>query len=957
MVRKATRRPQLCVGLLWTGGAAAVGWGTAGGALAQEAVAQNTGAAPTAESGNTVEEVVVTSTRIERTGYQAPTPTTVIGEREIAAKAPANIADLVNQMPAFAASLTPTNGVSAVSAGLSGINTLNLRDLGPNRTLVLLDGQRVAASTLTGWVDINTFPQALVKRIDVVTGGASAGWGSDAVAGVVNFILDKNFTGLQGEVSGGTTTYGDNGNYKVSLTGGTGFADGHGHVLLSGEVDHSDGITGVPRPWAYNANLLGVNPNYAAGNGQPEYITGFTGFATATPGGIITSGPTKGTYFGPGGTPLQFNYGTVSGNFMQGGNSAYSYNAIAQSGDLAPRMDRQNIFFRTSFDITGHVQIFGQASYGASHSFENALDAPLFSYFTVNPASNAFLPASVAAAGTTPFKLGSFLQDYGPISATTTRNSTRGVIGAIGDFDAAGSNWTWDAYGQTTRNDIYVASYELNVANLLNAVDAVRNPSTGGIQCASVASNPSCVPFDLFGTGVNSPAAIAYVTGTPWGRTQLTEDDMAANLRGNPISDWAGPISVAAGIEHRRESVTGSNDPISSTHGWFAGNELASHGAYNVTEGYFETVVPLAKDVLLAKSLDINGAVRETDYSTFGAVTTWKAGLTYSPIDDISFRATRSRDIRAPNLSELFAAGVTGTSSGIVDTIKNIPTGTVLSVTGGTTNLKPEVADSKGVGVILQPRFVPGFEASVDYYDINISNAIFTAGSQQLINECAEGLAQACAGVTRNSAGVITQVNVFPINLANQISRGLDFEASYHRHLAPAPFLEGTASLRLVATHFLKNHYNNGITPATDNVGTNSDGVAGALLLTLPRWKYQADFGWEQGPAELGLTVRGVSAGVYNTSYIQCTSNCPLATAAHPTIADNHIPGAIYFDGNFSYKLPHGIEAFMVIQNFLNTPPVQTAYGPTIGGAPTPMSPSLYDVLGRTFRLGVRVEM
>ncbi|GAA0294677.1 TonB-dependent receptor [Sphingomonas oligophenolica] len=903
-------------------------------------------------------EITVTATRVVRDGYKAPTPTSVIGAVEIANKAPANIADLVNQIPSMFGSATPLNAVAGVSGGQSGINTLNLRNLGPNRTLVLLDGQRIAASTLTGWVDVNNLPQALVKRVDVVTGGASAGWGSDAVAGVVNFVLDKDFTGLKGEVSGGLTTYGDNGDYKVSLTWGSGFAGGRGHILLSAEDAHSNGITGVPRSWARTAKLLGTNPAYAAGNGQPQFLTTFTGFATATPGGIITSGPAKGTYFGAGGIPLRYNYGTVSGNFMQGGqNDAYDF--ASQAGDLAPRLDRKNIFFRTSFDLSDHVQIFGQASYGQAHSDENALAFAGFNFFTINPVTNAFLPASVAAAaGTTPFTLGSYNQDYGSVIALTRRSTRRFVAGLNGDFNALGSNWSWDAYGQTTTNDIYVESYQFNLANLKAAVDAVRNPTTGAIQCASVATNPNCVPYNVFGIGVNSPAALAYVAGRPWGRTKLTQDVFAANLHGTPFSDWAGPISMAAGIEHRREAVSGSNDPLSNTNGWRSGNQHATSGSYQVTEGYLELVVPLLKDQFLGKSMDLNGAVRQTDYSLSGAVTTWKAGLTYSPIDDITFRITRSRDIRAPNLSDLFAVGATATSGGLFDTVTGTNAGPrVLTVTSGTTNLKPEVANSLNLGVVVRPRFLPGFEASVDYYRIDINNSIFTTSTQQIIDQCAQGSSQACAAIIRDGSGAITQVNVVPINLAKQLNRGIDFEASYRRHLSVAPFIDGTLTIRGLATHFLQNLINNGITTPTDNVGTNSDGVGGVVMQSLPRWKYQASINWDQGPLSLGFTLRGVSDGVLNTSYISCASACPTATPAHPTIDDNHIPGAIYFDSNFKYTVSKRLEVFAVVQNLLNTDPVATAYGPSVGSNPLAISPNLYDVLGRTFRFGVRFKM
>ncbi|MDB5365321.1 MAG: hypothetical protein JWM77_1248 [Rhodospirillales bacterium] len=941
MVTKATRRLRSQTALLCGVSAAAVIALAPGDVVAQEAAVA---------SGST--EIVVTGTRIIRDGYQAPTPTSVIGAQEIAAKAPANIADLVNQLPSLAGSTTPQANIASLSTGLIGINALNLRNLGANRTLVLLDGKRVAASTLSGLVDVNQFPQQLIKRVDVVTGGASADWGSDAVAGVVNFVLDKDFTGVKGQVQGGLTTYGDDRTYNVSLTAGTRFANDRGHVLLSFEDAYNGGVSGVPRGW-YNGNKMFFNPAYTPTNGQPQLLVSpNTGFATATPGGIITSGPLQGTYFGPGGTPAKFNYGPiVSAPFMQGGD--WQYADFAKSGDLDPKQTRQNYFTRVSYDLTDHLQIFGQGSYGRATSQEAALTQFNFGNITIRR-DNAFIPASVAAQvnalNLASFTLGSFNQDLGPSIATTVRSSLRGLIGASGDFDALGSNWTWDAYGQRSVNRTYTAGILSITANYQAAIDSVRD-SSGNIVCRSTLTNPAngCVPYNIMGIGVNSQAARNYVLGTSWGRNLLTEDVLAGNLHGNPFSNWAGPISVAAGVEHRREAVRGSNDPLSSTNSYFAGNYHASFGAYHVTEGYFETVVPLAKDLSFAKSLDFNGAVRATSYSTSGDVTTWKIGLTYSPIDDITFRATRSRDIRAPNLAELFQAGQTSTTS-LADPFRGNAITTAFQVTQGNLNLKPEEADSLGVGAILRPRFLPGFTVSADYYDIRINDAISTVNAPTLVNQCFLGNTALCSQILRNSSGALSSVLVQPVNLAKQIARGIDFEASYRR-----PFLDGDLTLRVLATHYLKNYANDGITPPTDTVGTN--GTNGTARNSLPNWRYLATVGWDNEDLALMFTARGISDGVYNTSYIQCTSGCPTSTVANMTINNNHVPGAIYFDTNITFKLPRQIEAFLAVDNIANTSPVQVAYGTSVGAAPLSVNPLLYDILGRTFRMGLRFKM
>lgn len=929
------------------------------GAFAQDIPTQPAGAASarTASTADTpTGDIVVTGTRVVRDGYKAPTPTTVIGAADIAAKAPTNLADFVNDLPSLAGSATPRTAVGAISPGTTGINALNLRNLGPNRTLVLLDGQRVGPSTLTGWVDINTLPQGLVKRVDVVTGGASADWGSDAIAGVVNFVLDKDFTGLKGEAQGGVTTNGDDRSYKLSLTGGVKFAGDRGHFVISAEAAHNGGVTGLgSRDW-YNGSKILFNPAYTATNGQPQLLVRpNVGFATLTPGGIITTGPLKGTYFGQGGTPTQFNYGAlVSGNFMQGGDAAYS--DFATTGDIDPKLTRQNVFARASFDLADNFQIFGQFSYGNAKTQVAFGDQYNFANLTIQP-DNAFIPASIAARVTAPFTYGTSNQDLGPIIVGSHRQNYRGVVGASGNFGAFGSKWTWEVYGQRSVTDIYTTALVSITPNYKNAIDAVRT-ANGTVVCRSTLTNPTngCVPYDIFGTGVVSDAARNYVIGHAWGRNHLTENVASATLHGDAFSTWAGPISVATGIEYRREGVSGSNDPLGTTNSYFAGNYHASFGSYNVKEGFFETVVPLNKDGFLGKSLDLNAAVRATDYSTSGFVTTWKAGLTYSPVDDITFRVTRSRDIRAANLSELYQANQTSTQV-LTDPFNGNASTTAFQITQGNLALRPEKADTLGLGVVLTPRFLSGFAASVDYYNIDVKDAIQTVNLQTVVNQCFSGNTALCPQIVRNASGVITSVIVQPINLSRLKNRGLDFEASYRKDLESFTPLKGKLLLRVLATRYLKNYSNNGINAPTDTVGTNSqNGTTAGVSPSLPKWTYTANLGWDLGTFSALLTFRGISAGKSNTSYIECSSSCPVSTTDHMTIDNNRVPGTHYFDASFTYRFSHNLETFVSIDNIANKDPAQIAYGPTIGAAPLSVNAALYDVLGRTFRAGIRFK-
>jgi len=281
-----------------------------------------------------LEEVMVTGSRVVRDGYDAPTPVNVLGTEEIKAAAAANIADFVNTLPSVAGSSTAANSSGGLSNGVAGISALNLRALGTGRTLVLFDGQRSVVSAATGQVDTNTFPQALISRVEVVTGGASSAYGSDAVGGVVNFILDKTYTGLKMTAEYGETTYGDNANWKFNVTAGAKFLDGRGHVLFSAERVAQDGIHYTSRDWNKSGYFAIRNTDLSAG-APFHLVSKNVGISAYTPGGLITAGPLKGTYFGVNGAVNQLAYGAVSGQWMVGGDWKYSSSGMNGTDDLA----------------------------------------------------------------------------------------------------------------------------------------------------------------------------------------------------------------------------------------------------------------------------------------------------------------------------------------------------------------------------------------------------------------------------------------------------------------------------------------------------------------------------------------------------------------------------------------------------------------------------------------------
>jgi len=902
-------------------------------------------------------EIVVVSTRVVRDGYESPTPTSVLGVAEIEANAPQNIANFVNQLPQMAGSDTPTVTTGSVSAGRAGINTFNLRALGGNRVLVLLDGRRVPSSLTTGIVDINTLPQELVTRVDTVTGGASAAWGSDAVAGVVNFTLNREFTGLKASVQGNTTNYGDNQGYNARLTGGTRFADDRGHFILSGEVAHSDGITGVPRDWYSGIKTL-FNPDYTPANGEPELIVRRnSGYTAGTPGLIITSGPLAGTYFGPGGVPAQLNTGSlVSGAGFVGGD--WEYADFGTLGDLDSRVTRQSIFALASYDISDSLQVYAEASYANSDLSSKAVAQFNLGNLTLFP-DNAFLPEDIAAIlqadGAESYSAGSINTDLPALTATNQRSMQRFALGAKGSLDASKAGWTWEAYVQTGRADIRNEALTTVTQRYNQALDAVRD-ANGQIVCRVNADadpsndDPACVPYNILGEGTASDPALNYVLGTGFRNTRLEQDVVAASIRGEPFTNWAGPVSLAAGLEYREESTSGSNDPLSAQRAYFAGNYSATFGSYDVTEGFVETVIPLFEGDQ-GNMLDLNAAVRATNYSTSGSVTTWKAGVTFAPIEDVSFRIYQSRDIRAPSLAELFATGIAGTRT-ITDPFNNNESAVIIDLRSGNPELEPEEADSTGIGVVFRPQFLPGFTLSADYYDIEIDGAIGNLSSPTIVNGCFDGVAEFCDAIIRDENGIITQVNAQPFNSRTLTARGIDFEATYQTSLDSFNSnWDGDLTFRLLATNYLENS-----TDLPDPSAIDTDTVGENRFRGPPDWKYWAQVMYDHGPANVTLAARGISDGVYNNNYFECSSDCPTSTNALTTIDDNSIAGAFYVDAAFSYQFNDATSGFLSVSNLLDKDPAQVPASENIGNTPKGVNIVLYDLFGTVFRAGLRVQ-
>lgn len=911
-------------------------------ALAQGAATVGRGEAQ--GSPDSVDEIVVSGSRIQSYGYKAPTPTTVITSEEIEAAAPVTIADYVNQLPAVVSSTSPQTARGGLSGSLGGANLLNLRNLGASRTLVLLDGRRVPGSFLDGSVDLNTLPTALVKGVDVVTGGASAAWGSDAVAGVFNLRLDTKYEGIKAELQKGISDQGDAKSFSANLAIGLPFAGGRGHVVAAGDYASAGRAIFGDRDWHRRQYRVMRNPAFAPGNGEPERLLLPNTSLLMTDSGFVASGPLRGLQFGPDGqptsTPFDFNH-PVSGLYINGSTQT---DDPGQGLELQPPLKRGSVFGRVSFELTDDLEIYGEGLYADSHSVNRG-----FTSYPLQPTvkiDNAYLPVSVRDAmidaGVTTLPLNATMERFGRAVSDIHRSLNRYSAG----FNAKlGRSWSLDGYVQRS-----IASIHNLILNnpfrpkVAESFDAVVGPA-GEIICRSSLNDPNngCVPWNPFGTSERNAAQIAWTSGTAEERTKIRQTVAAITLHGDMLELPAGPLALAAGGEYRRDSASNDPDPISVARGFLFGGYQPFDGRITVKEGFAEVAIPLLSDTALAKKLDLNFAARITDYSESGTVTTWKIGGVYEPTDDLTFRITRSRDIRAPNLKEIFLAG-TGTTRVVRDPFTgNQPL--TRTTTSGNRDLKPEVASTLTAGLVYQPEWANGLRGSIDFYDIKIKGAISLPSPEKILLDCFDGDSVACGLITRDAAGNLTEVFVKPLNERSEHARGVDTELTYRTSLSGlSDSWQGHLTIRGLMSYVdkLSIETSTGIISRAGEVGTNVGAAQGS-----PR-------------------IRGLFAITYGSDHIdlqiknRIIGSSKIESDWGPLdINRNKMPTIVYTDIFAGYTFEFGnksSQVYFAIDNLFDTdpPPAVSEDSSNLTGIGT--NAYIYDLLGRTFRAGIRVK-
>jgi len=910
---------------------------TQGSASAQNDTSNGAADAAPSSTG----EIVVTGSRIA-TGATAATPVTIVSAAALQRGAPSTPVAALRDLPALSATATSTRNPPSGGASNGGASFLDLRGLGPSRTLTLVDGKRFVPATSTGLVDANLIPSALLDRIDLVTGGGSAAYGSDAVAGVVNFVLNTKLEGIRAKAQTGISGKGDNAEKLFTFAAGHEFLDGKLHVTVGGEYYRNDGVGPAARDWARTGVNIINNPA-----GPPAQVLATNARIRATTGGYVVGGnggtpaanaAFTGLMFGPGGVVQPYDFGTLTTSGTQSGGSGFD---TTTTQPLNRPNNRKTLYGHVDYEVAPDWEIYGEGSWGEVRA--NYINGPNLHLGATNltiQRDNAYLPASLRAqmlaTGVTSLTVSRVDSEDGYLFSHNRERVSRGIGGVKGQI----GSWSVDAffsYGDArARNAV---SGNTILARYTQAVDAVTNPA-GQIVCRSTLTNPTdgCVPFNIFGAGSPSAAAVGYTTGTAIAKTHNTLKDTGVNASGTLLEGWAGPIKAAAGFEARWDTSATTSDALSQTRAFNIQNVLPWSARQTVQEGYIEAQIPLLRDLPFARELGIDLAGRRTHYSTSGSVNTWKVSGSWKPVEDVRFRITRSRDIRAPSLSELYVAGTQDVFNGTDPLKGNTQVFRVLQLTSGNPTLKPEISNTITYGVVVQPSFVHGLTASVDYYDIKINGAIATLTAQNLLNQCAAGLATACSNFVRDSGGNLTTVLLRPINYASFQTRGIDIDVNYSVPIDTWFNAAGSLNIRSVTNHLIHQKLS--------NPGFATQEQAGDVgLFANPKWRNTTQFTYAQGGFTGFLQTRYIGGGIVDS-----------VKAAAGTLLNQHVNGRLYVDGQISYKIDRSpIELYLNVRNLLDKAPPIFPSGSTSNPAQT--NGSLFDMVGRMFTVGVNVKI
>lgn len=921
---------------------------------AEPAVAQSQ--TPADDDAGADGDLVVTGSRTVRNGDDSPTPVTVVTTETLQNVRPTSLTESIQTMPVFSGSRGQTANPSATGAtggGNGSAAQLNLRNIGSQRNLVLMDGRRIPPTSFTGIVDADVIPQLLIKRVDVVTGGVSAVYGSDAVTGVINFITDTSFTGFKVQGQIGISERNDDPTQDFGIAWGTDIGS-NSHFEVSYEFRNDAGILRrSDREWFDRPTVIGN------GTTIPYRSIVNSTLPNQPFGGRIANCGTgcalAGQYFATDGVLAPFVNGTTYTGVtatQSGGAGGYFDTSLKAS------QQSHQVFARFDSDLTEtiHFYVSGSANFKKNVFYGDELS---LSGITISKTNAFLLPAYQAQIVNATFTYGQiFAQD----SRLTQEPNTRQITFVAG-FDGKIGDWSWDVgyvHGESRlTTDLH---NNINQQKLSAALDAVN---VGGnivcyasTQAATAAAYADCVPLNVFGPTASSGAARDYIFEDTHYVATTKQDDISASIGGSPFSTWAGPVNVALSGEWRTLSFR-SNSSVAAdgvadctslrfncvatgSRTLLIGNVFSSSPkvSMNVIEGAGEATIPLLRDVPFFKSFDVNVAARYTKYDSVGSYWTWKIGGSWEVSDDLRFRGTISRDIRAPTLGDLYAPTVQSIAT--VADIKLNVSGPVTQRNQSNPDLTAEIGNTKTFGVVFKPGFLPGFSLAVDYYDIEINNAIVSVqGSQAIIqNGCnLSGIALYCNLIERDNTGKMTGVITRPVNLAQITTSGFDVELNYTGTLFGNRFM-----VRGLAAYQPHIRY---IQPGVTTVDQGGAAFGGAGLTASPSVRLTGVISYEITPnLRIDIMERWRNA---------------LTLTGDPTVTfvpgDNRIRPYGQTSINVAFTPLPGVELFANVQNVFDANP-PTANATATGGAPGHFNGFAVtdDAVGRYATAGFRLK-
>ncbi|MFT3727969.1 MAG: TonB-dependent receptor [Terricaulis sp.] len=961
------------------------------------------------------EAIVVTGTRLVRQDFEAISPVTTVGSEQLELTATLTTDQLLNELP----QILPGNTRTSNNSGGEDFATVDIFGLGPNRTLVLINGERLPASSTDGVADINDIPSSLISRIEVVTGGASAVYGSDAISGVVNFVLKDDYEGAEINMTYGSELQTGNAQeFEANALFGGNFANGKGNLTAYASYYNRNGVLQSEYDWSRTSAAVCYDPTAAGGYtlvhcdsaAQAKTHAGVAASGgSGTPAwGLITQNAANpfttlatrenaigNTNFNAGQTDT--NCDGVAGGAVNAGNLSFNdlgqltpansaarfcgvpdrsagssrYNFAPDNFIIIPG-ERIAMNVNGHYDITDNVRLNVLMNYVDSRSEVQLAPTPATGLTVVlTPAMQSLIStnhpdlwAALQSRATplAPFAMVRRTNEVGTRNGFTQSDAFYFIATLTGQLS---DNWDWSlsgSYGQVTDE-----THGLNSVNKTAFFQGLAGCQTASGAPLGSAALPGCVPLDIFGPGTLDDTMASFLRVNTFNRTVVEENRVDGFVRGDLFQLPGGPVSAVFGFEYRDTFASSSVDDQQRTGNIYGFNAVQDlQGSIDVYELYTEFAIPLISEQPFAYYLGLEGGYRRSNYSSVGAVDTWKIGGEYAPTNWLRFRGVYNEATRAPSVFELFQNGDQGfpafqdpcrdnAGNGIPDLNENAsPTddvsvaqcvadkgtpyaaGTPFAATNsqvqafafGNPNLQPETADTYTVGFVLQPDWFPvgDLRASVDYYHIDLANAIISEGAQFWLNQCytaSINSAAACGRVTRDGTGQVTSVITSVANASSEVTSGLNVQVDWSIPIGP-----GQLTLNELYSKIDEFSIN-----GQDFAGTTGGGLGSGI------------YDWR--------SVFSTTYTVGDWTLFARWSYTPEMTDTTFRATGDVAPAASYIDISAKWNVTDAFSLTGVIDNVEDKAPPETLGG-IFGGGQGNTDPQTYRVLGRSFFISGR---